>query len=72
MVSPISGTDDYWSDDFDTTKNCQEKERIKELTQESKLDRCSTQTGKAHTLRDIFLIVNDPSNAPYIVQYDLS
>ena len=63
MVSTISGIDDYWSDDFDTTKNCKEKERIKELTQDSKLDRCSTQSGKAHTW-EIFFIGNDPSNTP--------
>ena len=43
-VLPINMLQDYWSDDFDATKNCEQEELIKKLQKETSPPRCSFKT----------------------------
>ena len=41
-VQLVINKEDYWSDDFDEDKNCEQEELIKKLQKETSPSRCSS------------------------------
>ena len=54
-VLPISMLQDYWSDDFDVTKNCEQEELIKKLQKETSPPRCSSKTAGIKSVTHIIV-----------------
>ena len=47
----INNGEDYWSDDFDEDKNCEQEELIAKLQKETSPSKCSSKVKKASRVK---------------------